>query len=47
MTSFQRFATDSCTAMPPPSVIFSALKSMVVEAGRVQQRVEQRIDAAR
>ena len=45
VTSFQRLATDSCTAMPPPSVIFRALKSIVVEAGCVQQSVEQRVDA--
>ncbi len=45
VTSFQRSATACCTAMPPPRLTRSPLKSRLSKPLRVQQRIEERVDA--
>jgi hypothetical protein len=45
VTCFQRSATARCTAMPPPSVRLQRGEVDLVESGRVEQAIEQRVDA--
>ena len=45
VTCFQRSATARCTAMPPPRLTLSALKSRRSKPGVLQQRIEQRVHA--